>query len=184
MRLSSVIVSALLLTAPVAAWAEEHGHGGEEHGASGLPQLDVTTFPSQLFWLAITGVTLYVLMAKFALPKVEQIMRARDTFVHDNLHKAADLRHQAEDVKMDYDRSVRQAEAHAKQFLADTLADMRAKHEAALQDTLNGINARTAETEARLQKDKDQIMASLDQHATRLADDIMLTVFETKPTTL
>lgn len=183
MRLSSFLTSALLLSAPVAAWADEHGHD-DAHGATGLPQLDISTFPSQLFWLVVTGVTLYILMSKFALPKIEQIMRARDAFVHDNLRKAADLRRQAEDVKIDYDRSVRQAENHAKEFLANTLADLRAKHDAALQETLNGIAARTAESESRLQKEKDQIMASLDQHATRLADDIMMSVFETKPAAL
>ena len=192
MRLfSSLSCTILFLTVAATAWAQDAhdaapaaaGHD-DAHGATGLPQLDISTFPSQIFWLLVMGLTLYVLMAKFALPKIEQIMHARNEFVRDNLHRAAELRHKAENVKMDYDRTLHQAENNAKDFLANTVKDLRDKHDATLQNALSAITSRTAEVEARLQREKDTVMQTLDHHAARLADEIMLNVFETKPASL
>ena len=192
MRLLSSLSSAtLFLIVATTAWAQDAhdaapaaaGHD-DAHGATGLPQLDISTFPSQIFWLVIMGITLYVLMAKCALPRIEKIMQSRNEFVRDNLHRAADLRHKAENVKMDYDRTLHQAENNAKDFLTNTVKDMRGKHEAALQNALSAIITHTAEAEARLQREKDTVMQTLDHHAVRLADEIMLNVFETKPASL
>jgi glycerol-3-phosphate acyltransferase PlsX len=42
-----------------------------------MPQLNPKTMATQLFWLAVTFIALYVLMAKVALPKVGAVIDAR-----------------------------------------------------------------------------------------------------------
>jgi F-type H+-transporting ATPase subunit b len=158
--------------------AEHHSESG------GLPQLDAATFPNQLFWLVVTGVILYLLMAKVALPRVQTIMRARDEFVHEHLRKAAALRVQSEGAKVNYDVTIRDAETNAKEVLANTVAEMKQKHDAATQKLLADITVRTQAAEQRVQAEKDKIMATLDDTASRLANEIMLSVFETKPAKL
>ncbi len=165
---------ALEVMADTAEPVAEHAEQG------GLPQLDVATYPNQLFWLALTGVILYLLMAKIALPRIQRLMVARDEFVHDNLRKAAALRLKTEDAKVSYDLTIRQAEANAKEFLANTVAQMKQKQDLATQDVMKNIAARTQAAEQHVQAEKDKIMATLDHHATRLANDIMLTVFDAK----
>lgn len=161
-----------------------HHDAAAEHGSGGLPQLDIATFPSQIFWLLVTGILLYTIMAKLALPKVQSIMRARDDFVHENLRNAAQLRRKAENAKIDYDRMLQKAENDAKDFLAKTVSDMRQKHDAAMQTAIQSIQARTADAEQRLHADRDAKMKTIDTQATELADAIMMTVFETKPKAL
>ena len=41
---------------------------GAEHAKGGLPQLNIETFPSQIFWLVVTLVVLFYLLSKIALP--------------------------------------------------------------------------------------------------------------------
>ena len=38
--------------------------------AAGMPQFDLTRFPTQIFWLVVCFAVLYFLMAKAVLPKI------------------------------------------------------------------------------------------------------------------
>ncbi len=42
-----------------------------------MPQLDVETFPSQMFWLAVTFILLYLLMSRVGLPRLSAAIEAR-----------------------------------------------------------------------------------------------------------
>jgi F-type H+-transporting ATPase subunit b len=151
-----------------------------EQSAPGLPQLDPTYFASQLFWLAICGLILYVVMARFALPRIANLQTSRDTFVQDHLHQAAQLRSQAETAKISYELALREAESKAKTLLTDTAADLSKKNELAMHDAMDKVQKTIDQAEARLLDQKQQIMATVDQQATILAQDILTTVFQTK----
>ena len=53
------------------AHTEEPAHKGT------FPPFDTQTFPSQLFWLAVTFVALYLIMARVALPRIRAISTRR-----------------------------------------------------------------------------------------------------------
>ena len=49
---------------------------GSERG-KGFPPFDAHTFASQLFWLALAFIALYLLMSRIALPRIGSILEAR-----------------------------------------------------------------------------------------------------------
>jgi hypothetical protein len=58
--------------------AETNAHTEEPAGGKVMfPAFQKETFPSQLFWLAITFIVLYVVMARIALPQIGAIFQAR-----------------------------------------------------------------------------------------------------------
>jgi F-type H+-transporting ATPase subunit b len=63
--------------ASLPVWAEEAAGGGQ----GGMPQFDVTLFPSQIFWLVATFAALYLLMAFVALPRVSKTQSNRKTVI-------------------------------------------------------------------------------------------------------
>ena len=73
-----------------ATTAVPHKHEG------GFPPFDTTTFPSQIFWLAIWFVLLYLLMAKVGLPRVTVAIEARRQRREEDLARAAALKSEAE----------------------------------------------------------------------------------------
>ena len=60
-----------------------------------MPQLDTSTFTSQLFWLVVCFFSMMFIMSKFIIPKIADIMEQRQRKIDGYLNKAADLKEQA-----------------------------------------------------------------------------------------
>ena len=57
-----------------------------------MPQLDTSTFTSQLFWLVVCFFSMMFIMSKFIIPKIADIMEQRQRKIDGYLNKAADLK--------------------------------------------------------------------------------------------
>jgi F-type H+-transporting ATPase subunit b len=56
--------------------AEPTAHTEAPAGHNAFPPFQRENFPSQLIWLAVSFVLLYVLMAKVALPRIASLVHA------------------------------------------------------------------------------------------------------------
>lgn len=45
-----------------------------------MPQLDVSSFTTQILWLVIVYFTFYILLLKFILPKIGRILKFRESY--------------------------------------------------------------------------------------------------------
>ena len=77
-------VFAFVMSAAAAA-SEAPAEAGAEAGGAGLPQLDPTWWPSQIFWLAIVFIILYWLMASKFLPALGGAIEERRDRIADYL---------------------------------------------------------------------------------------------------
>ena len=55
---------------------------------AGLPQLDMSTWPSQLFWLVGLFTTGYIIMAKFVTPRIGTVLEERRAKLDNDIGKA------------------------------------------------------------------------------------------------
>lgn len=65
-----------------------------------MPQFDISSFTSQLFWLGLIFSVLYFVVSKVIVPKAEQILSSRDKWIDDNLELAKKYNEQARLVEM------------------------------------------------------------------------------------
>ena len=59
-----------------------------EDGKGGMPQLNPESFSSQIFWLVLLFLILFVLIHFFFLPKIENIRKKRDETIDNYLSEA------------------------------------------------------------------------------------------------
>src|SRR5260221_4721643 len=85
-----------------------------------MPQLDLSTFPSQIFWLAVFFVVLYLLMARLALPRIEKIIDERRNRVEGDLDKAGQMKSEAEAVIAAYEKALADARHQAQLTMKET----------------------------------------------------------------
>ncbi len=85
-----------------------------------MPQLDVTTFIPQLFWLAVSFFVLYLLMRLVALPRVGATIDLRRARLDEDLARAAETRAQAQAVQSAYEARLAEARAQAQDAIRQT----------------------------------------------------------------
>ncbi|MDX1737660.1 MAG: ATPase, partial [Alphaproteobacteria bacterium] len=94
------------------------------HAAGGMPQLDPASYPSQIFWLAISFAVLFLVMWKVALPRVGDTLANRQQKLTGDLEKAEQLKADAEKVQEDLDKSLADARAEAQSIMAKTAQEI------------------------------------------------------------
>jgi len=83
-----------------------------------MPQLEqIDTYLSQVVWLVISFVVLYVVMWKTALPRVADVLQERQERISDDLERAEILKSEAEVVLEVYEAATAKAQADAQTIL-------------------------------------------------------------------
>ncbi|MEL6476845.1 MAG: F0F1 ATP synthase subunit B' [Pseudomonadota bacterium] len=141
--------------------------------SSGLPQLDFSTFPSQIFWLVVSLVVLYQLMTKIALPRIATVLEERADAIADDLDKAEEFKQKAEDAEKAYEQALADARAKAAEIAAETRAEIQKDVEAAMVKADAEITARTAESEARIAEIRASAMEAVEEVANDTAGAIV-----------
>src|SRR5581483_6146992 len=72
----------------------------------GFPPFKSQTFASQLVWLVIAFVLLYVLMAKLALPRVGGVIESRQKRIADDVAEAGRLKQQSDEAVAAYEKAL------------------------------------------------------------------------------
>ena len=63
---------------------------------AGMPQLDPVYWPSQIFWLIIIFLSVYFLIAKIFIPKIEDNIESREDKIRKDLEEAKLLGEESE----------------------------------------------------------------------------------------
>ena len=135
-----------------------------------MPQIEqIASFPSQVFWLVISFMVLFVIMWRIAVPKISDALEARQKRIDDNLERASSIKKEAEAAIEAYEKSLAQARADAQAVIAEAnakLAEAADAREAALSEKLQ---AKTAEAEASIAAAVEAAVDSLRDVAVEVA---------------
>lgn len=133
-----------------------------------LPQLNPEFFPSQIFWLLVTGILMYLMMSKIALPRIARLVEGRDDSVRRDLEQAHRLREEAEDIKLAYTRTLRDADERAHAMVDRVTREIKEKQALQVAASMERINQKIAETEQQLRSDKNSLLTETDSIAQKL----------------
>lgn len=137
-----------------------------------MPQFDPSVFSPLLVWLAVTFVALYLLMSKFALPKVAAIIDQRSERIEGNLAKAEAIRAEAAGVLAAYEKAIADAKAGAQAEIAKAHAQVAADAAKREAEFAQRLATQTAAAEASIKATKAEALAQVKSIATDLAGGI------------
>ncbi len=154
--------------------AETNAHTEVPAGGKVMfPPFQKDTFPSQLFWLAITFIALYVVMARIALPRIGAIFQARRDRISGDLAEAQTLKNEAETALAAYEKALTEARSRAQSIADEASRRLNAEAEERRKALESQLNAKLAEAERTIAATKSAAMANVHAIAAEAAAAIV-----------
>jgi F-type H+-transporting ATPase subunit b len=147
-----------------------------------FPPFQTQTFASQLFWLALTFIGLYLLMAKVALPRIAAILENRRRHISDDLAAAENLKQQSSAALAAYEKALADARDRAHAIASETHHQLMIEAETRRHALEEKLNARLAEAETAIAATKSAAMANVRTIAVDAAAAIVEHLIGTAPT--
>lgn len=120
---------------------------GEAEKAVGMPQLDFSTWPNQIFWLMVTLVVIYLVLSRIALPRIGAVLAERKGTITNDLAAAEELKLKAVQAEKTYNEALASARGEAAKIVAAAKADIQKDLDTAIAKADIDIAAKAAESE-------------------------------------
>ena len=156
-------------------------HAEEGHGKGGLPQMDVSTFPSQLFWLAVNFGLMFLLMWRVALPMVTRTFHKRACALHDALTAAHAAREKAQSLREHSGILTSTANDDVKKFMDKLNAEILAEQQKRDKELSALISARQADAEKALNDLTTEVEHQIPEQAAAIASAVIEKLTPLKP---
>ena len=138
-------------------------------GGTGLPQLDISTWPSQLFWLVVLFTAGYILMAKFVTPRIGSVLEERRAKLDEDLGKARSASEDAAHIRAEYEADLDAARTTAAEKAKQAAAEAATQAEASDAKVAKKLSEKVAKAEAKLARARSEAMANLNNVAAEAA---------------
>jgi F-type H+-transporting ATPase subunit b len=154
--------------------ATEAAHGAAEAAHSvGMPQLDFSTWPNQIFWLAVSLVAIYLILTRIALPRIAAVLAERSGTILNDLTAAEELKAKAVEAEKAYNDALATARTEAGKIVAKARAEIQADLDAATAQADAQIAERTAASEVRIAEVRAGAVDSVAEVAREVAADLV-----------
>jgi F-type H+-transporting ATPase subunit b len=135
--------------------APSGGHGG------GFPPFDKSTFASQLFWLVIAFVLLYVIVSRIALPRVGAIIENRRNTIAKDLGEAQAMKDAADKELAAYESELAAARAKAQTIGAEMRDKLQAQSDSERKALEDRLAAKLADAEKAIAATRTAAMSNV-----------------------
>jgi F-type H+-transporting ATPase subunit b len=126
-----------------------------------MPQLDPSLFPTQLFWLFVTFLALFLVAWKVALPRITEVLAARQTRIDGDLEKAQALKSEAEEVMAAYEKTLAAATTEAQDIHREVVQSLAAERTRRQEDLSRKLSEQTREAESRIAGEKQRAVENI-----------------------
>jgi F-type H+-transporting ATPase subunit b len=162
---------------PACAWAAEAGEKG------GMPQLDFGNplTISQVVWMAVIFLVLYLLVSFWALPQVDEVLAERARRIAADLETARAAKAEADAAVAELIEATRRAHAEAQAAIAAALAQAKEAAAAEAQQFNERLDAQLAAAERQIAEARGAAMGALRQVARETAEMLIRRLTSTTP---
>ncbi len=136
-----------------------------------MPQLDPSSFASQLFWLTISFLLLYVLVVRWMLPRIHGLLQQRENRISSSLSEAERLQKEAEDLEAHYHKQLADVRKKATSTITKAKQDVQQKLDQQHADLQKKMQQKIHKAEQGLAKAQEEAQQKIEDATATLAAD-------------
>ncbi len=138
-----------------------------------FPPFNSETFASQLLWLAITFIALYVLLQRVAIPRIGGILKDRADRIAGDLERAQQAKAESEAAVAGYEKALATARANANAIAEKARNESKVATDAERTATESELNKKIAASEDGIRAIKQRALAEVNSIASDTAAAIV-----------
>lgn len=144
-----------------------------DNSAVGMPQLDFSTFPNQIFWLAVFCVVLFAIVKFFIIPRMEDIFANRRKIIDGNIAKAEEIRLRVNEIEKKIEEELQKAKSQCDEIMNTSGLNIKEQMALALEDSKIATSQLINEAELRLKELRDGSETAIEKISEELASEII-----------
>ena len=144
-----------------------------DNTAVGMPQLDFSTFPNQIFWLVVFCVVLFSVVKFFIIPRMEDIFANRRKIIDGNIAKAEEIRLRVTEIENKIEEELQKAKSQCDEIMNISGSNIKEQMASALEDSKIATSQLINEAELRLKELRDGSETAIEKISEELASDII-----------
>lgn len=138
-----------------------------------MPQLDVSSYISQMFWLLLSFCALWFLLSVFIVPKLADVVEQRKRKIDEYVQKAEALNAQAQKSLEKYNETIAMAEKQAEADKNKGKEELKAYLQKTEANMAERLNKKIADNEFMLATEKSNTLQQIEVIAQDLAYQIV-----------
>ncbi len=138
-----------------------------------MPQLEVSTYLTQIFWVILTFIAFWGIMDKFIIPRIADTIEARKRKYDDFIMKAEEVNKKALDALRRYEETLAAAKVGADEQIQRNEAELK-QIVAGKEEEINAqLKKKIAESEEKLRIEKGETMQKIKELSETAAFEIV-----------
>ena len=147
--------------------------GGKVTKKSGMPQMDIATFPTQIFWLFVIFAAIYLFISFSAAPKIAETLENRQNRIESDLTEAGKLQAKADEERATFEQALEESRAKATAMVAEKRAEIKANIERQYKELTDRLNADAEAASSRINDAKTAALKEVHSAASDVCGDMI-----------
>jgi F-type H+-transporting ATPase subunit b len=139
-----------------------------------MPQLDFSTFLPQIFWLFISLSFLYIVLSRYALPRVSDVIEERKDIIAQDIDSAKKFSSETELAIEELNMKLSEAKINSQSLMNNSLQEIKESNEEKKAILLKEINDDIVAAEAKIQEKKEESLSEISS----VSEDIAVVMLE------
>ena len=138
-----------------------------------MPQLDFSTFLPQIFWLFISLSFLYIVLSRYALPRVSDVIEERKDIIAQDIDSAKEYSEESEKAIEELNLNLSEAKTSSQNLINKSIQDIKEDSEIKKSSLIKKINNEISEAEGEIKEKKETALAEISSISESLAIEML-----------
>ena len=138
-----------------------------------MPQLDFSTFLPQIFWLFISLSFLYIVLSRYALPRVSDVIEERKDIIAQDIDSAKEYSVESEKAIEELNLKLSEAKTSSQNLINKSIQDIKEDSEIKKSSLIKKINNEISEAEGEIKEKKETALAEISSISESLAIEML-----------